>query len=90
MEPAVAIQARRDLAPDLVIRGLRALGAMGFASEMLIGSVFLLGVALVRGEAFTAPFAAPIDGRALLAWGYLVTAGSRTNRSGSAKRWRWC
>lgn len=47
-------------------------GAMGFASEMLIGSVFLLGVALVRGEAFTAP----IEFHALLAWGYLVTAGS--------------
>jgi drug/metabolite transporter (DMT)-like permease len=47
-------------------------GAMGFASEMLVGGGFLLGAALLRGEAFILP----LDVNALLAWGYLVTAGS--------------
>jgi drug/metabolite transporter (DMT)-like permease len=47
-------------------------GAMGFASEMLAGGVFLLGVALVRGEAI----AMPLDSQAILAWVYLVIAGS--------------
>lgn len=47
-------------------------GAMGFASEMLLGGVFLIAVALVRGETFTAP----ITGQAFFAWAYLVVAGS--------------
>lgn len=47
-------------------------GAMGFASEMLIGGVFLLGAGMVQGESFPAAF----DTRAVLAWIYLVTAGS--------------
>jgi drug/metabolite transporter (DMT)-like permease len=47
-------------------------GAMGFASEMLVGGAFLFAVALARGEVL----AAPLDARALLAWSYLVTAGS--------------
>jgi drug/metabolite transporter (DMT)-like permease len=47
-------------------------GAMGFASEMLVGGAFLFTVSLARGEALVTP----LDIRALLAWGYLVTAGS--------------
>jgi drug/metabolite transporter (DMT)-like permease len=47
-------------------------GAMGFASEMLLGGLFLIGVGLLRGEAFTAP----MTGQALFAWAYLVVAGS--------------
>lgn len=47
-------------------------GAMGFASEMLLGGLFLIGIGLMRGEAFTAPMTAP----ALSAWAYLVVAGS--------------
>lgn len=47
-------------------------GAMGFASEMLVGGVFLLGLGWLQGEVFAASF----DARAVLAWGYLVTAGS--------------
>ncbi|MES2072261.1 MAG: drug/metabolite exporter YedA [Pseudomonadota bacterium] len=47
-------------------------GAMGFASEMLLGGLFLTVVALLKGESFSAPMTAP----ALLAWAYLVVAGS--------------
>lgn len=47
-------------------------GAMGFASEMLAGGAFLLCVGWLQGEAFATVF----DPRAVLAWGYLVTAGS--------------
>lgn len=47
-------------------------GAMGFASEMLMGGAFLLAVALIRGESPVMPF----ETRSLLAWAYLVTAGS--------------
>jgi len=46
-------------------------GAMGFASEMLAGGVFLLGVAFARGEQFGA-MSVPAVG----AWAYLVVAGS--------------
>ncbi|WP_136414214.1 drug/metabolite exporter YedA [Herbaspirillum sp. ST 5-3] len=46
-------------------------GAMGFASEMLVGGSFLLCVGLLRGEAIVT-----LDERALFAWAYLVTAGS--------------
>lgn len=47
-------------------------GAMGFASEMLIGGAFLLVLGLLRGEAIPVS----IEWRALVAWIYLVTAGS--------------
>lgn len=47
-------------------------GAMGFASEMLIGGAFLLIFSVLRGE----PMPVSIEWRALLAWVYLVTAGS--------------
>jgi drug/metabolite transporter (DMT)-like permease len=46
-------------------------GTMGFASEMLMGGVFLMGVAMLRGEAF-----GPMTFNALAAWAYLVVAGS--------------
>ncbi|HYD78195.1 MAG TPA: drug/metabolite exporter YedA [Paucimonas sp.] len=46
-------------------------GAMGFASEMLAGGVFLIGMALAQGESF-----GPMTGKALFAWSYLVVAGS--------------
>lgn len=49
-----------------------ASGAMGFASEMLIASVVLLGIGWLRGETLAGPF----DVRALIAWGYLVVVGS--------------
>ena len=47
-------------------------GAMGFASEMLIGGVFLIILALFTGENFDAPMTT----KALAAWFYLVVAGS--------------
>ncbi|HYD97578.1 MAG TPA: drug/metabolite exporter YedA [Noviherbaspirillum sp.] len=47
-------------------------GAMGFASEMLAGGAFLVVAGWLQGERLGASF----DSRALLAWGYLVTAGS--------------
>lgn len=47
-------------------------GAMGFASEMLMGGVCMLLIAMLRGEAF-APVITP---QAWLAWLYLVVAGS--------------
>lgn len=47
-------------------------GAMGFASEMLLGGVFLIVLALAEGENFKAP----MTFNALAAWSYLVVAGS--------------
>jgi drug/metabolite transporter (DMT)-like permease len=47
-------------------------GAMGFASEMLMGSVSLFVIAALRGENFAIHPNAP----AMIAWGYLVVAGS--------------
>ena len=47
-------------------------GAMGFASEMLLGGVFLIIFALLKGENFDSPMTA----KALAAWFYLVVAGS--------------
>ena len=47
-------------------------GAMGFASEMLLGGVFLIIFALLKGENFNLPMTA----KALAAWFYLVVAGS--------------
>jgi drug/metabolite transporter (DMT)-like permease len=47
-------------------------GAMGFASEMLMGGVALLVIAMLRGEHFAVRPTAP----AMYAWAYLVVAGS--------------
>jgi drug/metabolite transporter (DMT)-like permease len=47
-------------------------GAMGFASQMLLGGVFLTILAICTGERFDAPITLP----ALVAWSYLVVAGS--------------
>jgi drug/metabolite transporter (DMT)-like permease len=47
-------------------------GPMGFASEMLMGGLSLLFIALLRGENFAIHPTAP----AFYAWGYLVIAGS--------------
>ena len=47
-------------------------GAMGFASEMLIGGVFLIILALFKGENFDSPMTV----KAIAAWSYLVVAGS--------------
>jgi drug/metabolite transporter (DMT)-like permease len=47
-------------------------GGMGFASQMLLGGVFLVVLALFQGENFKAPMTLS----ALAAWAYLVVAGS--------------
>jgi len=47
-------------------------GAMGFASEMLLGGALLTVVGLLRGERI----GLPIDTHAWWAWAYLVSAGS--------------
>lgn len=47
-------------------------GAMGFASEMLAGGLFLSAAAWLSGENFSAP----VGSGALLSWLYLVTVGS--------------
>ena len=47
-------------------------GAMGFASEMLLGGVFLMILALFTGESFNSPLTI----KAFAAWSYLVVAGS--------------
>ena len=47
-------------------------GAMGFASEMLAGSVVLLALAAAAGESMSWP----LQPRAVWAWGYLVVFGS--------------
>lgn len=49
-----------------------AAGGMGFASEMLIGGLFLVIISLLKGESMTGPVT--VD--ALAAWAYLVIAGS--------------
>lgn len=49
-----------------------AAGGMGFASEMLIGGLFLVIVSLLKGENMTGP----VTVEALAAWAYLVIAGS--------------
>ncbi|MBC3810121.1 EamA family transporter [Undibacterium aquatile] len=49
-----------------------AAGGMGFASEMLIGGLFLVIVSLLKGESMTGP----VTVEALAAWAYLVIAGS--------------
>jgi drug/metabolite transporter (DMT)-like permease len=62
-----------DIGSVLSQRKLKlAPGAMGFASEMLMGGVFLVLVALIKGESFSAPMTVS----ALAAWSYLVVAGS--------------
>ncbi len=47
-------------------------GAMGFASEMLLGGVFLIVMAVTKGESFSLSITLP----AFFAWSYLVVAGS--------------
>jgi drug/metabolite transporter (DMT)-like permease len=47
-------------------------GAMGFASEMLMGGVALMTIAWVRGETVITP----VTSSAVAAWAYLVVAGS--------------
>jgi drug/metabolite transporter (DMT)-like permease len=47
-------------------------GAMGYASEMLIGGAFLIAVAFIRHE----PLITSVNVAALAAWVYLVTIGS--------------
>ena len=47
-------------------------GAMGFASEMLLGGVFLIVMAFAKGESFSMSITLP----AFFAWSYLVVAGS--------------
>lgn len=49
-----------------------AAGGMGFASEMLVGGLFLFLVSLFRGEQLTGE----ITFNAVAAWAYLVVAGS--------------
>jgi drug/metabolite transporter (DMT)-like permease len=49
-----------------------AAGGMGFASEMLIGGLFLVIISMLKGESMTGPVT--VD--ALAAWAYLVIAGS--------------
>ena len=47
-------------------------GGMGFASEMLVGGVFLTAVSMLRGEHLLAP----VNALTFSAWAYLVVAGS--------------
>jgi drug/metabolite transporter (DMT)-like permease len=47
-------------------------GAAGYASQMLLGGLMLMGASLAAGE----QPAFPPDLRSLLSWGYLVVAGS--------------
>lgn len=47
-------------------------GAMGYASEMLVGGAVLTGIALACGE----PLVTSINAHAMTAWIYLVTIGS--------------
>lgn len=62
-----------DIGSVLSQRKLKlAPGGMGFASEMLLGGVFLIVVAIFKGENFNAPMTTS----ALAAWSYLVVAGS--------------
>lgn len=49
-----------------------AAGGMGFASEMLVGGLFLVILSLLRGEHMNGPLTMP----AFAAWAYLVIAGS--------------
>ena len=49
-----------------------AKGGMGFASEMLIGGLFLFVLSLLQGESMNGPVTLP----AFAAWVYLVVAGS--------------
>lgn len=47
-------------------------GAMGFASEMLVGGAFLMVISWLRSESLILP----LDTKAVVAWVYLVTIGS--------------
>ena len=62
-----------DIGSVLSQRKLKmAPGAMGFASEMLLGGAFLMLLGFLMGEKFNTP----ITVNAWLAWSYLVVAGS--------------
>ena len=47
-------------------------GATGFASEMIMGGIVLIGMSLLRGEQVSLP----LDSLAIAAWVYLVVFGS--------------
>jgi drug/metabolite transporter (DMT)-like permease len=49
-----------------------AKGATGFASEMLMGGLVLLGMSAIAGETIRTP----LDSKAVVAWVYLVVFGS--------------
>jgi drug/metabolite transporter (DMT)-like permease len=49
-----------------------AKGATGFASEMLMGGIVLLGMSAIAGETIKTP----LDSKAVIAWVYLVVFGS--------------
>jgi drug/metabolite transporter (DMT)-like permease len=51
-------------------------GAMGYASQMLVGGVALMAMSALAGEQPWAWPAAPLDARAVASWLYLVVAGS--------------
>ncbi len=51
-------------------------GAIGFASEMIVGGLFLVVVGLFKGESLSAAMLAEASWQAWLAWIYLVTIGS--------------
>lgn len=51
-------------------------GPIGFASEMIVGGVFLLIVGLLKGESLSAEVLTQASWQAWLAWFYLVTIGS--------------
>ena len=62
-----------DIGSVLSQKKLRmAPGGMGFASEMLVGGIFLIMLSRLSGETATGP----VTMTALAAWLYLVTAGS--------------
>ena len=63
---SVLSQRRFELAP----------GAMGFASEMLCGSVALMAMSVAAGESSTVVANWPYQTEAVLAWIYLVVFGS--------------
>ncbi|MEB0033023.1 drug/metabolite exporter YedA [Undibacterium sp. RTI2.1] len=62
-----------DIGSVLSQRKLKmAPGAMGFASQMLLGGAFLMMLGFLMGEKFNTP----ITVNAWIAWSYLVVAGS--------------
>ena len=62
-----------DVGSILSLKKLKmAKGGMGFASEMLVGGLFLFIASLIKGESMTGPMTL----QAFAAWSYLVVAGS--------------